>query len=272
MAKAGATSVHIGVNSVDAKHYAGWSGKLLAAELDAKDMATLAKSQGFKPKTLLTRDATRANVLAAISAAAKATPPGGFFLLTYSGHGGQVEDVSGDEMGPKDDTWCLFDAQFVDDELFQELSKFPKGSRILVVSDSSASGSIARHFVPDPDPPPPGQRSKLLPPLVAERIYYQNQKFYDPLQRNRPRNPARAEFVPSILVMAACQFNQTAMDGKDNGIFTARLRKVWNNGSFQGNYAKFLAVVGSEMPSTQSPILRTAGPAAEFLAQEPFRP
>lgn len=272
MAKAGATSVHIGLNSVDAKHYVGWNAKLQACEQDAKDMAAIAKAKGFKAKTLLTRDATRANVLAALRAAAKATPPGGFFMLTYSGHGGQVDDVSGDEMGPLDDTWCLFDAQLVDDELFHELSLFPKGARILVVSDSSPSGSIKRPFVPDPDPPPPGQRARLLPPLVAERTNRQNEKFYDALQRNRPPTPRPHEFAPAIIVMAACHFNQAALENNENGLFTARLRQVWNGGSFQGCYPKFHAIVASRLPSTQSPILRTAGPAAEFLRQEPFSP
>ena len=32
----------IGLNSVDPKHYAGWSGELNACEADAEDMASIA--------------------------------------------------------------------------------------------------------------------------------------------------------------------------------------------------------------------------------------
>ena len=31
-------SVHIGLNSVDPRHYEGWAGQLTACEADAKDM------------------------------------------------------------------------------------------------------------------------------------------------------------------------------------------------------------------------------------------
>ena len=34
-----AQSLHIGLNSVNPRHYAGWSGELMACEADARDMA-----------------------------------------------------------------------------------------------------------------------------------------------------------------------------------------------------------------------------------------
>jgi hypothetical protein len=46
-------SVHIGLNSVDPRHYEGWDGKLTACEADAKDMQALAKKQKFSSSTLL---------------------------------------------------------------------------------------------------------------------------------------------------------------------------------------------------------------------------
>src|SRR5690242_11136325 len=64
-------SIHIGLNAVDPKHYAGWSGDLVACEFDAQDMAALAKTQNMKPTVLLTKRATRANVVKAVRAAAK---------------------------------------------------------------------------------------------------------------------------------------------------------------------------------------------------------
>ena len=59
-------SLHLGLNSVDPKHYGGWSGDLVACEFDANDMAAIATNAGMNGSTLLTRGATRKKVLAAI--------------------------------------------------------------------------------------------------------------------------------------------------------------------------------------------------------------
>src|SRR4030042_1257499 len=94
----------IGLNTVDPKHYQGWDGQLTACEADAKDMADIAESKGFKVTTLLTKDATRGAVLNAISKAANALKSGDIFVLTYSGHGGQLPDLNGDEPDGLDET------------------------------------------------------------------------------------------------------------------------------------------------------------------------
>ena len=94
--KAKAISMHIGLNLVDPKAYEGWSGPLAACEFDANDMAAIAKSQGMAATKLLTKAGTRKAVLAGIRAAAKALKKGDLFLLSYSGHGGQVADASGE--------------------------------------------------------------------------------------------------------------------------------------------------------------------------------
>ena len=75
-------------------------------------------------------------------AAGKTLSSGDFFFLTYSGHGGQVPDVTGEEADKQDETWCLYDGQLIDDELYLELSRFAAGVRILVLSDSCHSGTV----------------------------------------------------------------------------------------------------------------------------------
>ena len=134
-AKPKALSLHLGLNSVSAAAYEGWDGPLAACEFDAKDMAALARGKGMKPTVLLTKKATRANLLAAMRSAAKALKSGDLFFVSYSGHGGQVPDIDHEEADRKDETWCLYDGQLIDDELYFELSKFAKGVRILVLSD-----------------------------------------------------------------------------------------------------------------------------------------
>ena len=177
--KARAMSLHIGLNAVDPKAYEGWSGPLAACEFDANDMAAIAKAKSMAVAKLLTKAGTRKAVLAGLRGAAAKLSKGDLFFLTYSGHGGQVPDVSGEEDDKQDETWCLYDGQLIDDELYFELGKFAAGVRILVLSDSCHSGTVTRAR---PVPPPPGMRSKLMPADVGLRVYEKHQAFYDGLQ------------------------------------------------------------------------------------------
>lgn len=241
----------------------------------------------MKASVLLTRDATRARTLAGIRASAKTLKPGDLFFLSYSGHGGQVDDVSGeDETDKLDETWCLFDGQLIDDELYFELTKFKKGVRIVVLSDSCHSGTVTRARV-DPKP-----SEKLMPPDKAEEVYRAHQDFYDELQKaimkatkSAPVDPdaALAHIAVSgrltnvaalmraaVILISGCQDNQTSMDGVRNGAFTKQLLAVWDDGKFRGNYATFHARIKAGLPRTQSPNLFTLGPATTFAGEQPF--
>jgi Caspase domain len=114
----GGLALTVGLNSVDPKHYSGWSGELNACEADAEDMTSVVKSQGFKVTTLLTKDATRERVIEKIREASKTLKSGDIFMLSYSGHGGQLPDRNEDEADAMDETWCLYDGELVDDEMY----------------------------------------------------------------------------------------------------------------------------------------------------------
>lgn len=291
--KAKALSLHIGLNAVDPKAYEGWSGPLAACEFDANDMAAIAKAQGMAVTKLLTKAGTRKAVLNGIRKAAAALGKGDLFFLSYSGHGGQVPDTSGDEKegDKKDETWCLYDGQLIDDELYFELSKFAAGVRILVLSDSCHSGTVTRERAPAT---PPGMRSKLMPPELALRVYEAHRTFYDELQAGVAKAAGRSSIADpdavlatlavqggriqsisrqlraAVILLSGCQDNQTSLDGDHNGAFTGRLRQVWNGGKFKGNYPQFHAQVKAGMPASQTPNLFVLGDAAGFLAQQPF--
>lgn len=290
-AKPQAMSVHIGLNGVSGSAYAGWTGPLAACEFDANDMAAIAKSKGMRSTIFLTKKATRANLLGALRGAAKALHSGDLLFLTYSGHGGQVPDVNGDEADKRDETWCLYDGQVIDDELYLEFSRFATGVRILVLSDSCHSGTVARG-IPPPLDTVANQRPKLMPEAVAMRTYRDHKAFYDKLQRDVAAAAGQpvvdpdtalaqvassgrltaivAKFNAALVLISGCQDNQTSMDGDHNGAFTEQVLNVWNQGAFSGNYGNFHARVKTRMPATQSPNLFTLGSAGVFLAQTPF--
>lgn len=294
-ARAKALSLHIGLNAVDPRQYEGWGGPLVACENDANDMAAIARARDMTPTVLLTRHATRKGVLAAIRKAAQQLKAGDLFFLSYSGHGGQVKDITGDEPDKKDETWCLFDGELIDDELYVELGQFAKGVRILVLSDSCHSGSVTRaRIVEAVDSSGRPGRSKALPPDVAERTYEAHKRFYDGIQQqvaevarrkkivdpdealahvaSSPRSTSIvASFKPACILMSGCQDNQTSLDGDHNGAFTEQLLTVWHNGAFTGNYARFHALIKSGMPPSQTPNLFVLGSAKSFLAQHAFQ-
>ncbi len=285
-------SVHIGLNAVSAKHYEGWSGELTACEFDARDMAAIAKAAGMKPTVLLTKKATRKAALGAIRAACKTLVSGDILLLTYSGHGGQIPDVTGEETDKLDETWCLYDGQLIDDEMYLELSRFAAGVRVLVLSDSCHSGTVVRAAPPQAGGQPAG-RSKMMPPSVGIRTYRDHKAFYDKLQREVVKASGKAstpdpdsalaqvavsnrriaianKSKAAVILISGCQDNQTSMDGDHNGAFTEKLLRVWNHGKYAGNYAKFHASIKALMPPTQVPNLFTLGRVTTFVTQQPF--
>jgi hypothetical protein len=268
----------IGLNAVDPRHYGGWSGDLVACEADAADMADIGKTKGFAVDTLLTKAATRAKVVGKITQAAQTLAPGDIFLLSYSGHGGQLPDLNRDEPDALDETWCLYDGELVDDEIFSLLGQFQAGVRILVFSDSCHSGTVVKlayyesmgrvsGAIGDPKP----VRYRFMPPQVAQRTYRDHRDFYDPILKDPKLKEARDAVKASVILISGCQDNQFSQDGAFNGLFTGTMLQVWNNGKFSGDYPKFRRGIANRMPPDQTPnYFRVGKINRKFERQKPF--
>lgn len=278
----------IGLNAVDPKHYQGWSGELNACEADADDMTDIARSRKFTVQRLLTRRATRSAVLGGLARAAKTLKSGDILLLSYSGHGGQVPDRSNDEPDGQDETWCLWDGELIDDEIYMALGRLARGVRVLMFSDSCHSGSVAKATfyaargaamgpmataastgkgVTEAARPP---RYRNMPAEVALRTYRAHRSMYDKLQASIKGNPEQGVRA-SVILLSGCQDNQLSQDGSFNGLFTANLLRVWKEGLFEGNYRQLHAAIGRSMPPDQTPNFFTTGtPNRVFERQRPF--
>lgn len=264
-------SLHIGLNTVDPARYGGWDGALLACENDARDMAALARAAGFSDTVLLTPDGTVDQVTGALRQAADKLGPGDILLLTYSGHGGQVPDVTGpdDEPDDLDETLVLYDRQFLDDELYQELRRCADGVRIVVLLDCCHSGS----GVELPGGLLPTTAVRMMPLPRQQQIYERDQGFFAELQRSLKKTapPDGEAREPAAVLISACQDNQYASDGPVNGAFTEALLGVWDGGAFRGGYRAFHRAIQHRLPATQSPNFYTTGtPSPAFLRQKPF--
>jgi hypothetical protein len=256
----------IGVNYVDVEKYQGWDGKLDFCEADAQAVAGIAESRGFENTVLLSADATSTSVLNTIAAAAEELQSGDIFLLFYSGHGNLIDDRSGDEWADfKDEAWCLFDLQMLDDELYALWPKFADGVRIFVLSDSCHSGSMTRGATDEE------MVAKAMPERAAKNIVRRDPEYYVRIRQTLPK--AKPRIGATVRLISGCKDNQQSFENKTqhHGQFTLALQKVWNDGDFGGNYQDFYDDVLNEMPEYQNPNSLVIGADNDqFSAETPF--
>lgn len=138
-------AVCVGIN------YPGTSAQLSGCVNDANDWADLFHASGYKEvRVLLDGAATKAAILGALRAEVAKMTWGDRLVFTYSGHGTWVPDRSGDEVDGRDEALCPSDftrgASYLitDDELHEALGGYPRGTGILVISDSCHSGTMSR--------------------------------------------------------------------------------------------------------------------------------
>lgn len=294
-------SIHIGLNYIDEDYY-GTNGELFGCINDANDMKGIATKLGYSSsEVLIDEDATKANVVSAICSAASSMAGGDTLLLTYSGHGSQVDDVDSDETDAMDETWCLYDQMLIDDELRQMWSQFKAGTRIFMLSDSCHSGTVARMLImkelaklepvtrsfllrrqlPKASPKDqiaeaaqtldavPDPVFRLLPLSAREHVRSVHGGELDAAQYLS--GGARAVIQTTLIQISGCQDYQTSLDGHGNGLFTEKLKAIWNNGGFSGGYRKLHQEIVKLMPATQTPNYDVVGAAnAGFEAAKPF--
>lgn len=271
-------AINIGLNFVDPAAYGGWNGELAGCINDARDMNRIATGLGYIATMLTDSQATTAGVTRAIGEAARQLVAGDICFISYSGHGGQINDVTGDEPDGKDETWVLWDRQLLDDELNGLWSNFGANVRIFVVSDSCHSGTVARvasfmkkfrstEFASQYERAPnDAPRVRAADPAAVLANYQAYRDIFEAIQWTH-----KAAVNSSVILISGCQDNQLSSDGDANGLFTQRLKEVWSDGAFSGNYAQFHSAIVSRMPSDQTPnLFRTGVASPAFDAQKPF--
>ncbi|HYH06570.1 MAG TPA: caspase family protein [Thermoanaerobaculia bacterium] len=294
-----AISLHLGLNSVDPAHY-GFTGALRGCINDAKKMRDLAAKQRFQPTLLLDDKATSHAALKFLDDAARDLTSGDTLLITYAGHGFELPDLNNDEQsGATDQTWALFDRMVVDDELSEKWDRFEEGVRIIIVSDSCHSETIARslefassiasasrdRFAAARAAGVPGLligekvrggRSvpgyRLLPRNIAAHVTRNHHDFYASIQQQtRGSERVNPQLRATVLTLAACRDWQTAADGDPHGLYTQALLSVWNDGAFEGTYLEFQEAIAHFVGSAQSPQFRRQGRVNPSFEQErPF--
>ncbi|GAA6042642.1 hypothetical protein JCM8097_008263 [Rhodosporidiobolus ruineniae] len=141
----------IGIN------YTGTSNALAGCHNDARNVSKfLCERYNYKEEDIVmlmdTSDAngmslpTKANILRAMQWLVKDAQPNDALFFHYSGHGGQTEDLDGDEDDGYDETIYPLDfkqaGQIVDDEMHAIMvAPLPQGCRLTAIFDCCHSGS-----------------------------------------------------------------------------------------------------------------------------------
>jgi len=249
-------SIHIGVNAVDPAHY-GSSFPLYGCEADAAAWMRLAGSLGYLSRALLTGSARSHYVFEALDQAARDLHSGDILLLTYSGHGSQVKDEAGNEHDGLNETWCLFDRMVTDDELSAKFAQFKTGVRLVLVSDSCHSGTVARSPLDMTGSP------RFIPAATAQSIVDGHRMSYA-VPRDIYKNPGLMD-VSGIAFMA-CKDNQVAQEISGMGAWSRSLLTDAGKGL---TYRQLYEVAQANVARPQEPILDIFG-AGDISEQTAF--
>jgi hypothetical protein len=244
-------SLHIGLNGVDATKYNNWAGTLSGCVNHANAMQAICASQGFTTQMLLDGEASAGAILGAIGQAAFNLQSGDTFVISYSGHGGQVPDTTGASPNGLDDTWVAYDRMVPGHELYNLWGQFAADVRIEVYSDSCHSGTVIRGlFTANGAVNWPGARTKAVPLFETSRGMQNFKNVYAPAgtaaMKSGPPDEAarttsraipptlalqlferdqamyetaqwsrkRGDIAAAVILISGCQDNQESQDGQ----------------------------------------------------------
>jgi len=245
-------AVCIGINN-----YPGTFNDLQGCVNDANDWSALLRGFGFTVSLMLDSQATRQNVKAALDGLVSAAGAGDVVVFTYSGHGTQALDLSGDEGDTYDEAISVYDGKILDDELRTIIQKINPHATLVVISDSCFSGSVTRVAAGPAKP-------RYMPPsdMPAGRVV--KQRFLLPESN-----------MPEILI-SGCNDSEYSYDaeinGRYNGAMSAMALSVIKQNP-QVTYKEFYASLRKSLPSSdfpQTPQLEGSDVHKNTLLFQPF--
>ena len=209
----------VGIND-----YPGTKMDLAGCVNDAKDWQAVLEARGYAVSHLHDRDATRARVVAALTALTKNAAEGDLLVFTFSGHGSWLPDDDRDEPDARDEMMCphdvMDDQYLLDDDLHTLFSMKPKGARLYVIADCCHSGSVVRYASAPATPDAAVIRPRFLPPYVFARGDQALERAID----RAANTPASTKLDYPALLFSGCRDTEfsydTAFKGRPNGAFT----------------------------------------------------
>ncbi len=247
-------SLHIGVRQVNlsAEAYIDEANliPIHTAMNDVSAMVSIAMDFGYHPiNILVNKQATIENFKKECLIAAHELEAGDIFLLTFSGHGGQLHDENMDE-GEKDDTdetLALYDGHLIDDLIFEMFCKFEKGVRILFLPDSCFSGGVDE--------------------FVGTPLVYIPFSFH---KKQKEKETLETGLKATLLMISATTEEKTANQGDKYSDFTNAIYYMWQQGALGKNYNDFFYQLRDYDHSVQEQLGLIKNDYQDFINQSPF--
>lgn len=236
-------AIVLGCTRVDPTAYDGWDGECLGADLDVAHEAEFYHRVGFdglaglvnRAATSLTFEHALRHVLEVDRLIAR-----DWLAISFSGHGGQQPDRNGDELDGRDETWCLWDGQAVDDWIGKMLMAIPAGVNVFVATDSCNSGTAVR----------------------GSHVFYP--------ARSTPIDLARAipkDFACNLIHFAGCRDGASSYANKRGGAWTNARLAAHRRARKPLTFQEWFDRAAKLMPRNQRPVMTQYGP--ERLADRP---
>jgi hypothetical protein len=238
----------IGIND-----YPGTGSDLSGCVNDATDWSEELRQRGFETELLLNREAKGDTVVRLLTELVGSAGSQDTVVITFSGHGTWLPDDDGDEADGRDEALCPWDANshrlITDDELHTIFTGARARARIIFISDSCHSGTVAR-AAPLLSPEQARRTRFLAPELVlpSEAL---------PAAKRAERLPLRGRSRRSALLLAGCRDAEYSYDatfnGRANGAFTHVALRALRSLPIGSTYRDWHAAITRHLPSQDYP-------------------
>lgn len=240
----------VGIND-----YPGTNSDLSGCVNDAKDWSAALEARGFTVRQLFDKAATKKAMYGEMERLVTDAKSGDLVVIQYSGHGSYVPDVDGDEPDGTDEVLCPHDIAkgnpLTDDELNDLFVQRDRGVKIVLISDSCHSGTVAKFAAPPRGSGEQTTRARFMPPAT-----FLPEEAVAPLGSRRARRVASPPGRQSgALLMSGCQDTEFSYDawfnGRPNGAFTFAALSTLKKAN--STYRQWHAAIRQMLPTSQHP-------------------
>jgi hypothetical protein len=252
-----AKALNIGINK-----YPDPANWLKGCVNDARDWRAFLAGRGFSvAPMLLDSQATKKNILAAMTKLVRSLQPNETGVITFSGHGTWMPDMNGDEPDGRDEALCPYDMDedtvVLDDEIHNILLDRDLKSRVVLLTDSCHSATVFR-FVGRPNVK---LRARYLPPTNFVKSGSKLQQISEIEASSRVKeitgiHPTNRS-LKNVLHFGGCNDKSYSYDAlfnkRFNGAFSYLALQLLRGYSTMPNYSTFFNAVRKKLPNDEYP-------------------
>lgn len=212
----------------------GGANTLHGCVADARQWGASLASVGFEVTSLENANASRDGIVTALRSLISQAKAGDIVVFNYAGHGTEVPDENGDEVGGnngrKDEAICPVDFAsgklLIDDDIGAIFKTAGSGVNITCFFDCCHSGSITRFAIGGPpDPATEDRKARYI--VLSEDVIarYRDLRRADASRSRTVTTSADSSETINMreIVFSACRDNEVAWESGGHGAFTVQI-------------------------------------------------